>query len=104
MQDSIRIEEIAAQWLARRDCEGWSTTDQVALTAWLDASIANRVAYIRLEAAWRQTRRLRTLAGSMPHGDIFRLLKWQRLPLRRRRLLAVSGTAEIDSQAIEPSK
>jgi transmembrane sensor len=105
MQDSIRIEEIAAQWLARKDCEEWSDADGAALTAWLDASIAHRVAYIRLEAAWRQARRLKALAGGAPNDQIARLPKWQCLPqLRRRPLSAVSDTAELDSGAIEPSK
>ena len=63
MHDSIQIEEIAANWLARRDGEGWSAADQVALAQWLDASTAHRVAYIRLEAAWRNARRLKTLAA-----------------------------------------
>jgi len=63
MCDSIRIEEIAAVWLARRDRDGWSTADQAALNGWLDESTANRVAYIRLQAAWRQTHRLKALAG-----------------------------------------
>jgi transmembrane sensor len=62
MHGSIQIEEIAAAWLARRDGDGWSVADQAALTEWLDASTRHRVAYIRLEAAWQQTRRLKALA------------------------------------------
>ena len=42
MHDSIQIEETAADWLARRDGEGWSAADQVALAQWLDASTAHR--------------------------------------------------------------
>jgi transmembrane sensor len=63
MHDSLQIEEIAAGWLARRDGEGWSAIDQIALTAWLGASTAHRVAYIRLEAAWQRARRLKVLAA-----------------------------------------
>jgi transmembrane sensor len=72
MHDSIQIEEIAANWLARRDGEGWSAADQVALAQWLDASTAHRVAYVRLEAAWRKSRRLKALAAgvlSRPNND-----------------------------------
>ena len=61
MRDSIQIEETAANWLARQDCEGWSVADQMALTVWLEASTAHRVAYIRLEVAWRHARRLKAL-------------------------------------------
>jgi transmembrane sensor len=67
MHDSLRIEEIAAGWLARRDGECWSADDQVALTAWLGASTAHWIAYIRLEAAWQKTRNLKGLAaGASP--------------------------------------
>jgi transmembrane sensor len=65
MHDSIQIEEMAAAWLARRDGHAWSADDQVALTAWLEASTAHRVAYIRLDLAWRQALRLKAL----PLGD-----------------------------------
>jgi transmembrane sensor len=72
MHDSIQIEEIAATWLARKDGEGWSAADQAALTAWLDASSAHHIAYIRLEVAWRQARRLKAVAQgalSYPNND-----------------------------------
>jgi transmembrane sensor len=62
MHDSIQIEEIAATWLARQDWEGWGVADQAALTTWLEASTAHRVAYIRLEAAWQHARRLKAFA------------------------------------------
>jgi transmembrane sensor len=62
MHDSIQIEETAANWLARRDGEGWCADAQLVLAQWLDASTANRVAYIRLDAAWQKARRLKALA------------------------------------------
>jgi transmembrane sensor len=68
MHDSLQIEEIAACWLARRDGECWSAGDQVALTAWLGAATAHRVAYIRLEAAWQKARRLKGLAADASPG------------------------------------
>jgi len=72
MYDSIQIEGTAANWLARRDGEGWRAADQVELAQWLDASTAHRVAYIRLEAAWRKAHRLKALATgvlSRPSND-----------------------------------
>jgi transmembrane sensor len=66
MRDSLQIEEIGAGWLARRDGECWSAGHQMALTAWLGAATAHRVAYIRLEAAWQKSRRPKILAASAP--------------------------------------
>ena len=67
MHDSLQIEEIAANWLARRDGDRWSADDQVALNAWVEGATAHRVAYIRLEATWQKTRRLKGLAaGALP--------------------------------------
>jgi transmembrane sensor len=54
-------EAAAADWLARRDGERWSEDDDRALDAWLDADSANRVAYLRLRAAWDRADRLRAL-------------------------------------------
>jgi transmembrane sensor len=68
MYDSIQIEEIAATWLARRDGDCWSAADQAALTAWLGAAAAHRIAYIRLEAVWQKSRRLKFLAAGMPRS------------------------------------
>lgn len=48
----------AAEWLARRESEEWSAADVQAFDAWLEETPANRVAYLRVESAWSQTRRL----------------------------------------------
>src|SRR6185312_4945186 len=56
MTSSREIEHIAASWLARRDGEHWNERDQRRLDAWLDASTAHRVAYVRLRAAGGQPR------------------------------------------------
>jgi transmembrane sensor len=52
------IEAVAAQWLERRDGEGWSDAQQSELEAWLAESRAHRAAYWRLKAAWTQAERL----------------------------------------------
>jgi transmembrane sensor len=70
MGSSRQIEDVAAVWLARRDGEHFSGADQVALSAWLDASTAHRIAFIRLEAAWDQTHRLRALGAGLPPGAV----------------------------------
>jgi ferric-dicitrate binding protein FerR (iron transport regulator) len=66
MPDSIQIEELAAGWLARRYSDNWRQVDQAELTTWLDISSAHRVAYIRLDAAWKWALRLGALAAGAP--------------------------------------
>ena len=55
-------EGCAAEWVTdRRNQKGWTDEHQAQLDAWLAKSIANRIAYIRIEAAWRRTDRLAAL-------------------------------------------
>lgn len=81
------IEQRAAQWLAQRDGGSWSDADEAALNAWLAADVAHRVAFLRLESAWRQSERLQALgagwkqAGPPPRGH------WQSPPSTRREQL-----------------
>lgn len=63
MTSSSQIERTAAAWLARRDAGALSPDDQAALDAWLDAATAHRVAFLRLEEAWRRADRLRALGA-----------------------------------------
>jgi transmembrane sensor len=65
------MELAAAAWLARRDREEWNDADQAELHAWLSASTAHRVAFIRLQAAWQQAGRLKALAsGTTKNGAL----------------------------------
>jgi transmembrane sensor len=53
------IEARASRWLAARDA-GEATAEQAAeFNRWLDADIRHRVAFLKLEATWRRTDRLR---------------------------------------------
>lgn len=61
MTDAQRIESLAADWLARRDSGQWTDTDQQQLDAWIAASIAHRVAWLRLSSAWERGDRLGAL-------------------------------------------
>jgi len=79
METSRQIELAAAEWIARRDAGDWSPGDQVALDSWVGQSIAHRVAFIRLDAAWQQSDRLKVLGagkqvGGPPESD------WMRSP------------------------
>ena len=62
---SREIEQTAAAWLARRDGADWIERDQHTLDAWLSASVAHRVAFIRLDAAWQQSGRLKALGAGL---------------------------------------
>lgn len=68
----------AAEWLERRVSEDWSDKDQAELDAWLAESGTNKVAYMRVSAAWNKADRivvLKTpafrLAAPAPHKEIF---------------------------------
>jgi ferric-dicitrate binding protein FerR (iron transport regulator) len=58
MHNSIEIEEIAACWLARSDSQTWGVAEQSEFEAWIEASTAHRVAFLRLQAAWQRSGRL----------------------------------------------
>jgi len=78
---SRQIERTAAAWLARRDAGAWSDRDQAQLDAWLQASTAHRVAFVRLDAAWRQSDRLKALGAGMPAGVVPPRGQWAPSPL-----------------------
>jgi transmembrane sensor len=78
--DYRQIERTAAAWLARRDAGGWSDRNQAQLNAWLDETIAHRVAFLRLEAAWEETARLRTLAAGDRYSPVPAPGEWARSP------------------------
>ncbi|MGH8214883.1 MAG: FecR family protein [Rhodanobacteraceae bacterium] len=75
-----QIERIAASWLARRDGDHWSPADQSAFAAWLDQDAAHQVAFLRLQAAWRETGRLKALAAGAPNGGLPARGAWRRSP------------------------
>jgi transmembrane sensor len=66
MESSAQTERRAAEWLAKRDSGEWTEEDARALDAWLDASTANTVAFIRLEAVWNEAGRLQVFSSRAP--------------------------------------
>lgn len=61
MMNAAEIEAQAADWLARKDGAGWSEQQELALQAWIAASTAHRVAYLRLAHVWQRADRLGSL-------------------------------------------
>jgi transmembrane sensor len=80
MASSRQIERAAAAWLARRDAGQWTHSDQAELETWLAASTARRVAWIRLEAAWRQSGRLKALGAGVAVGTVPVRGRWTQSP------------------------
>lgn len=78
--DHRQIERDAALWLARRDAGGWADRQQAALDAWLAANVAHRVAFLRLEAAWDETARLKTFAAGDAAARIPARGEWAQSP------------------------
>lgn len=80
MRSSSQIEALAAGWLARRDSGNFSAADEAELAQWLSSSTANRVAFIRLQAAWQETNRLKVLSGTVPAGQVPNVGEWRSSP------------------------
>jgi transmembrane sensor len=60
--DAEAVRAQAASWLLRRrDFDVWTEAEQQALDAWLNISLAHRIAYLRLEAVWQDADRLTIL-------------------------------------------
>lgn len=70
LTEAERIEEAAATWFFKRDSEAWTHDDQAQLDAWLNSSTAHRVAFLRLNAGWKRTARLKALGAGVPPGVI----------------------------------
>jgi len=60
-----RIEQEAADWLARRDSASWSDNEQQAFDNWLQASSLNRAEYLRMEHVWEESLRLKALGAGL---------------------------------------
>lgn len=74
---SEEIELRAGQWLARRDNSDWSERDELELQQWLEHSTAHVVAFVRLEAAWTEAKRLQALAAGVEPGTVPAVDDWQ---------------------------
>lgn len=84
------VERTAAAWLAHRDSGQWSPADQSAFDAWLAEDTAHQVAYLRLQAAWREAGRLKVLKAGGDSSHVPERGAWLRSPyfhppLRERR-------------------
>lgn len=89
-------EALAADWIAERDrSDGTLPPErQQALDAWLDASTAHRVAFLRLDNAWRRADRLQALhvprAAQAPQPPRRSCLAWLARPAVYRAAAGIS--------------
>jgi len=91
MSNAEQIEAAAADWLARRDNGQWTEQEQRALDEWLRAATAHRIAYLRLDSAWRGADRLAEAAAEAPARRT-----WERFSPRRIAAgLALAGAAAL---------
>jgi transmembrane sensor len=74
------IQEQAAAWLVKRDSGEWTQSDETALAQWLAAATSHRVAFLRLEAVYEETRRLRALGAGIDTADVPAAGQWQQAP------------------------
>ncbi len=70
MENREHAETTAAAWIARRERDDWSEADRAELDAWIAASTDNRVAWLRTNAAWQHTARLKSLSASSAPGNV----------------------------------
>ena len=80
MARSQTFEAAAAAWFARRDSGEWQEADQAAFEAWLEAAVAHRIAFIRVEAAWKQADRLKALGAGIRFGSAPASGEWRFSP------------------------
>ena len=81
MDSREHIEQQAAEWLAKRDSGQWSGDDQSALSAWLAASTAHMVEFLRLEAVWDEAERLQAMGTGLESGPMTSLETWNSAPV-----------------------
>ena len=100
MASSRQIEQTAAAWLAKRDGGDWQARDQSLLEAWLTECTAHRVAFLRLEAAWAHSGRLKALGAGMQTGTLPARGQWSRPPSDRQ---TAPTTANAGDSAARPA-
>ena len=65
MSDARQVKAAAAQWFERRNFWSWTAENEAEFADWLNASLAHRAAYVRVEAAWKRAERLTVMKSSL---------------------------------------
>jgi transmembrane sensor len=72
--------EASRRVIDRQVAENWSLDEQAGLDAWLNASVANRIAYLRAEQTWRKTARAAALRSPAHEENAGKTPPTRRLP------------------------
>jgi len=64
MSDAQTIRLAAADWHDRRERDDWTKDDETTLQAWLAQSPAHKIAFLRVDAAWKRADRLTALKSA----------------------------------------
>jgi transmembrane sensor len=80
-----KIDDIAGDWLARRDSGHWTDDDQRRFDDWLNESPLHRVTYLRLEHVWERSERMKALGAGIPPGVIPPAHRWNLSPFFEQR-------------------
>lgn len=70
MSNRAQAEAEAAEWIARRTRDDWRESNEADLQQWIARSLDHRVAWLRLDAAWQETQRLKSLLSTAPAGSV----------------------------------
>lgn len=68
MKRQEAIEDLALDWLIRRNGEDWTDDEQVELNDWLEESMAHKAAFWRADHLWQQADRIKSL-GIDAHAE-----------------------------------
>lgn len=104
MSSREQAERAASRFIAQRETGPWTPEDAAALESWLAQSPSHRVAYYRLNAAWKEAGRAAVLGLHAPRGKLFspiiqaRARRWIGYALAASLVLAV-GTFGLRHQA-----
>lgn len=75
------VDAAAAAWFAKRDSGNWSQEDQQCFDEWMAADLSHRIAYIRVEAAWKKAHRLKALGAGRTDGSVPPVGEWNFTPV-----------------------
>jgi transmembrane sensor len=91
------IETRAAEFVARRDRGDWQVQDQAELDAWLAEGAEQRVAWLRLDAAWDRAERLSVLRSpsGLPKRRVQPARQWMALAAAFALIVAVGVGAAV---------
>lgn len=101
IRDSQATEQIAADWLAKRDGGSWTEADEAAFCAWQNESTTHRVAVIRLRSIWQHADRLQALGAGVPPGKIPPPGQWRTAHFGLRQPKAPNESELVSSSSIE---